>query len=170
MAAHLLRKLSSRVPAWLVRVLANFWPPYLGAGIKVLDATSDYRYIKVTLKRRWYNMNYVGTQFGGSIYSMTDPFFMLMIINNLGSGYIVWDKAASIEFKRPGKTALYAEFRIGEALLNVIRDRCAGGEKYIFDLPVEVVDESGQVIAQVMKTIYVRKKSETGKHLNESPR
>jgi hypothetical protein len=159
MAAHLLKKISGKVPVWLIKFLGNIWPPYLGAGVKILEVTPDYRYVKVCLKRSWYNTNYVGTQFGGSIYAMTDPFFMLILINNLGSDYIVWDKAASIHFKKPGKTKLFAEFKIDDSVFDQIRQRLKTEEKYVFDLPVDVKDASGEVIASINKTLYVRKKS-----------
>jgi Domain of unknown function (DUF4442) len=77
MAAHLLRKLANNAPVWLIRILSNLWLPYLGSGIRIIEISKDFRYVKVCLKRSWYNMNYVGTQFGGSIYAMTDPFYML---------------------------------------------------------------------------------------------
>lgn len=89
---------------------------------------------------------------------MTDPFYMMMIMNNLGRDYIVWDKGAKIDFIKPGKTHLVAEFSIDDPLLDKIRAKTQNGEKYIFDLPVEVKDIHGQIIAKVEKTIYVRKK------------
>lgn len=150
--------MADKAPPSFLRRLGNLWFPYLGAGIKINTVSSDYRYVRVTLKRAWYNSNYVGTQFGGSIYAMTDPFYMMMIMNNLGRDYIVWDKAAKIEFIKPGKTQLVAEFSIDDTLLDDIRLKTANGDKYVFDLPVEVKDPEGQVIAKVDKTIYVRKK------------
>ena len=103
-------------------------------------------------------MNYVGTQFGGSIYAMTDPFYMLQLINNLGPDYIVWDKAAKVDFKKPGKSKLYAEFIIDQNLIDTVITKTSNNEKYVFDLPVQVKDESGTVIAEIIKTLYVRKK------------
>lgn len=88
MAANLLRKITGKVPLSFLKILGNIWFPYLGAGIKILNVSNDFRYVKVCLKRSWYNANYVGTQFGGSIYSMTDPFFMLMIINKIGRAHV----------------------------------------------------------------------------------
>ncbi|MFN8845834.1 MAG: DUF4442 domain-containing protein [Bdellovibrionales bacterium] len=158
MAANLLRKYAEHIPIWLAKFLGNLWPPYLGAGIRILYISDDYRYIKVCLKRTWYNKNYVGTQFGGSIYAMTDPFYMLQLINNLGSDYIVWDKAASVDFKKPGKSNLYAEFKIDQKLLDEVILKTNSQDKYIFDLPVEVKDDAGHLIAQINKTLYVRKK------------
>jgi acyl-coenzyme A thioesterase PaaI-like protein len=142
----------------VVRFLFNLYPPYIGAGVKVEDLSSDYRYMKVCLKLRFYNRNYVGTQFGGSIYSMTDPHYMYLLMNNLGPGYIVWDRAAKIDFIKPGKTELTAEFRIEEELLSLIKSKTDSGDKYIFDLPVSIYDSNKELIAKVEKTLYVRKK------------
>ncbi|WP_413561559.1 DUF4442 domain-containing protein [Bdellovibrio sp. HCB209] len=146
------------MPSSVVRVLISLWAPYLGAGIKILEISPDYRYIKVCLKQAWYNRNYVGTQFGGSLYAMTDPFYMLMFINNLGHDYYVWDKGATIDFVSPGKTKVTAEFRIDQAIIDKVLQETASGEKYIFDLPVTVIDANGQTVATVLKKIYVRKK------------
>jgi len=96
--------------ARLLRWAMNFYPPYLGAGVRIQHIAGDFREVRVKMGLGWYNRNYVGTQFGGSLYSMTDPFFMLMVMENLGSDYIVWDKAASIDFIAPGKGPVYADF------------------------------------------------------------
>ncbi len=158
MAAHLLRKMAKKTPVRVMKFFGNLWFPYLGAGIKIVDATPDYRHMKVVLKRTWYNINYVGTQFGGSIYAMTDPFYMLMLINILGPEYIVWDKGASIDFKSPGRSQLTANFDLTDEILETVRAKTAGGEKYVFDLNVDVIDEAGVVVATVVKTLYVRRK------------
>lgn len=142
-----------------MRMFFNIYPPYFGSGIKVEEISSDYKYLRVRLKLRFYNRNYVGTQFGGSIYSMTDPHFMYLLLNSLGSEYIVWDKAAKIEFLKPGKTDLIAEFRIDDNLLNEIREKTKTGDKFVFDLPVDVFDLNGMKVAELSKTLYVRKKS-----------
>ncbi len=86
-----------------LRRLLNVYPPFLGAGIYIKRIAMDYREVDVEMKLRWYNRNYVSTHFGGSLYAMTDPFYMLMLINILGEGYAVWDKAAHIDFVSPGR-------------------------------------------------------------------
>ena len=157
MLIKLMRSIAGKNPA-LMRFFFNMYLPYLGAGVSVEEISSDYKYLRVRLKLRFYNRNYVGTQFGGSIYSMTDPHFMFLLMNNLGSEYFVWDKAAKIDFVKPGKGDLIAEFRIDDNLLNTVKDKTKDGEKYLFDLPVEVRDLQGEVIARLEKTLYVRKK------------
>ncbi len=144
--------------ARLLRWLMNFYPPYLGAGIRVRHISDDFRQAQVRMGLRWYNRNYVGTQFGGALYSMTDPFFMLMLLQNLGDDFVVWDKAANIEFVSPGKGRVYADFTITEQLLDEIRQHTAGGDKYLPRLHVEVRDEQGSLVARVQKTLYVRLK------------
>ena len=83
----------------------------------------DMKFIEVQMKLRWWNANYVGTHFGGSLFAMTDAFYMLMVMANLGSGYIVWDKAASIRYRKPGKGTVRAEFRLADAQLDEIRQK-----------------------------------------------
>lgn len=158
MLIKFLRAIAERSPPFVMRFFFNVYPPYLGAGIHVEEISADRRYLRVSLTFRFYNRNYVGTQFGGSIYSMTDPHFMFLLINNLGPDYIVWDKAARIDFLRPGKNRLTAEFRVTEEILQTVRVKTALGEKYVFDLPVTVRDADGLAIAEVSKTLYVRKK------------
>jgi acyl-coenzyme A thioesterase PaaI-like protein len=158
MALHLLRNLRDKLPESLLRFLINTWPPLLGAGIKIKSFTPDYRSIDVVLKLHWYNKNYVGTHFGGSIFAMTDPFYMLMLIKNLGDDYIVWDKAASIDFKKPGRDTLIAHFIMTDEILQRVRDNTSQNQKYVFDLPIDVLDAEGTVIASVIRTLYVRRK------------
>ncbi|MEO4048572.1 DUF4442 domain-containing protein [Pseudomonas sp. CAU 1711] len=144
--------------ARLLRLVLNLYPPYLGAGIRVREISPDFRRARVCMALRWYNRNYVRTQFGGSLYSMTDPFFMLMLMQLLGNDYIVWDKAASIDFVNPGKGPVYADFRIDDALLAQIRAKTAGGDKYLPELHVDIRDGAGSLVATVHKTLYVRLK------------
>jgi hypothetical protein len=158
MDAKYSRQWANRLPAWVFRVFINMWSPYLGTGIRVRKISADYRYVEVIMKMHWYNKNYVGTHFGGSMYAMTDPFYMLILIKNLGRDYIVWDKAAYIEFKKPGRGTLRATFTFTEDEIKAIRNQADTNEKYIFDKPVDLLDKEGTVVATVMKTLYVRKK------------
>ncbi|WP_339070398.1 DUF4442 domain-containing protein [Pseudomonas idahonensis] len=144
--------------ARLLRWVMNLYPPYLGAGVRIRQISADFREVQVSMGLGWYNRNYVGTQFGGSLYSMVDPFFMLMLMENLGRDYIVWDKAAAIDFIAPGKGPVFARFSIDQALLDEVRQQTATGEKYLPQLQVEIHDDSGTLVARVDKTLYVRLK------------
>lgn len=159
MASHHLRRWPSRIPLRVLKIILNFWPPYLGAGIKIKNISADFHYIKVIMKLRWYNKNLVGTHYGGSIYSMADGFFMLMLIKILGENYIVWDKAARIEFKKPGRGMLHAVFQFSEEEIAHIQQQAKAQKKYIFDRTVNILNQQGEVVASVVKTLYVQYKS-----------
>src|SRR5438270_14095122 len=148
----------------------NLWPPFLGAGIRVQQIAGDMRSVDVEMKLRWWNANYVGTHFGGSLFAMTDAFYMLMLMANLGRDYIVWDKAASIRYKKPGKGTVTANFRLNDAQLDDIRERLRTLPKYEPTFKVEVKDERGVVIAEVEKLLHVRLKDEIARQsLAQSP-
>jgi acyl-coenzyme A thioesterase PaaI-like protein len=137
----------------------NYWPPFLGAGIRIREISDDFTWVRVEMELRFWNRNYVGTHFGGSLYSMVDPFYMLMLIESLGRDYIVWDQAASIRFLKPGRGRVSAEFRLSEQELDSIKNRVAEAGKTQAEFVVQVRDDSGTVISEISKTIYIRKKS-----------
>ena len=153
--------MARKPPPWLLRLAMNLWPPYLGAGIRVRRIAADYREIVVEMPLRLRNRNYFGTHFGGSLYAMTDPFFALMVLHNLPGEYLVWDKAASIEFLAPGRSRMQARFVLtGEDLERIVR-MTAGGDKHLHLFNVDVVDEEGLVVARVEKIVYVRRRRNT---------
>ena len=159
MLAQFIRKKAGKLPVrWLIRI-GNVWAPFWGAGIKIVYAAPDYKSMVIEMKLKWYNRNYVGTHFGGSLYAMTDPFYMMMLINNLGPDYIVWDKSACIDFVKPGKGTVRAEFNLDDKLLNEVKQKTDTYGKYVFELPVDVKSEDDELIAKVRKTLYVRRKS-----------
>lgn len=145
-----------------LRLLMNLWPPFLFAGIRVLAISPDLRHVAVRLKRHWFNRNYVGTHFGGSLFAMTDAFWMIMVLENLGRDYIVWDKAGEIEFVKPGRGTVVARFDLDDATLDGIRDATADGDRHLRWMRTEVVDAQGDVVARVRKQLYIRRKRERG--------
>lgn len=144
--------------SWIMKILLNCYPPYLGAGVRVCYLSKDYRKIKVKLPLRFFNRNYFGTHFGGNIYSMVDPFYVIMLVNNLGKDFIVWDKFATIEFLKPGKTTLYAEFNLDEKTIEEIKSKTKDGSTYYPEFKIDIKDSEGNIIARVYKTLYVRRK------------
>lgn len=141
-----------------IRRALNLYGPYLGAGVRVTEIDPDYRHVSVSMTLRWYNTNYVGTHFGGSLYSMVDPFYMLLLMNRLGRDYIVWDKAASIDFIKPGRGRVSARFELDDQRLAEVVAATAHGDKYLPTWPVEIFDEAGERVARVEKTLYIRRK------------
>jgi acyl-coenzyme A thioesterase PaaI-like protein len=146
------------MPPRLLRHLLNFWPPFLASGIHVVHLGRDWRSAEVELRMRPWNRNYVGTHFGGSLFAMTDPFWMILVMRALGPDYVVWDKAGEIEFAKPGRGTVHCRFDLDEAVLDGLRAAAADGSRVLrwFDCPVR--DASGEVVARVRKQLYVRLK------------
>lgn len=139
--------------SWWLRHI-GWWPPLLGAGIKLTRLAKDLREADVEMRLTRWNKNYVGVHFGGSLFSMTDPFYMLMLAANLGDEYVLWDKAASIRYRKPGKGRVRAEFRLTEEKLAEIRTAVEAYGRYDVRLLVEIKDEEGGVVAVVERVIY----------------
>ena len=142
-----------------LRLWMNVWPPFLFAGIRVTQLAEDYGRARVELRQRLFNRNYVGTHFGGSLFAMTDPFWMIMAMQRLGPGYLVWDQAGEIEFVKPGRGTVSAEFVLGADVVEALRSATAGGEKHLRWFEVDIVDAAGDVVARVRKRLYVRAKA-----------
>ncbi|MFF3564812.1 DUF4442 domain-containing protein [Streptomyces sp. NPDC002574] len=147
----------SLAPARLRRAI-NWWPPYLFAGIRVLDIADDWSSARVRLRLHRFNRNYVGTHFGGSLFSMADPFWMLLTMNRLGRDYLVWDRAAEIEFVSPGRGDVFADFKLTEDRLDEMRELTAHGHKALMWFENDVVADDGTIVAKVRKQLYVRRK------------
>ncbi|HWW13273.1 MAG TPA: DUF4442 domain-containing protein [Candidatus Dormibacteraeota bacterium] len=154
----LLQILGGTKTSLALRRWINLWPPFLGMGVRIRSIAPDMKAVDVEVKLRFWNANYVGTHFGGSLFAMTDPFYMLMLMANLGSDYIVWDKAATIRYRKPGKGTVRAEFRLSDSQIDDIREKLKALPKYEPVFSVEVKDEAGVVIAEVEKVLHVRKK------------
>ena len=136
----------------------NLWPPFFFSGIRVTQLSEDYREAEVTLSQHWYNRNYVGTHFGGSLFAMTDALYMIMLLHVLGTDYYVWDRHAAIDYLKPGRGTVTVRFRLDDAMLAEIHSQTAGGEKYLPKFTLNITDAAGEIVARVKKTLYVRKK------------
>ena len=136
----------------------SWYPPYLGAGIKLKKVNGDFTRFEVEMKMRWFNRNLFGTHFGGSLYAMTDPFYVFIILNYMGKEYVVWDKSAKIKFIKPGKGTVRVVFEINKIELQSIKKEIdvIGKKTYIFN--AEIKNESKEIVAKIEKEIYIRKK------------
>lgn len=142
----------------LYRWAFNLFPAYRGTGARITYIAANWREVRIKLPLNWRTRNYVGTIFGGSMYGAVDPIFMIMLIRLLGRDYVVWDKAASIRFRRPGRSTLVARFVVDEQELQAIRDAAAEQPSIDRIYAVDLTDTEGTVCASVEKTIYIRKK------------
>lgn len=136
----------------LLKSLVNFYPPFLGAGVR--SRRSESGGFVVEMKLRWWNRNYVGTQFGGSLYLMCDPWFMLILMEQLGTDYLVWDKSAKISFKKPGRTKVMARFEISPAELEQVKREIEAEGVSRPTFLVDVIDEEGEVVAEIEKGLW----------------
>ncbi len=143
-----------------LRHILNLWPPFLFAGVRVRSITDDWRHAEVEMRSHWWNRNYVGVHFGGSLFAMTDPFWMLLTLHSLGRDYIVWDRAGEIQFRKPGRGTVRAVFRLDDTMLDEMRAASADGEKHLRWFESEIVDAGGEVVARVRKQLYIRRKQD----------
>lgn len=142
----------------IVKFALNIWPPFWGAGIHIERISEDFRIVNMKLKLRWWNKNANRTQYGGSIFSLTDPVYSLMLMGILGERYYVWDKEASINFIKPGQSDLYADFEISQGQLDEIFKTTIDGDKCFPEFITHIKDKNGNVVAEVQRKLYVRKK------------
>ena len=136
----------------------NLWPPFRGAGITVRHVADDWSEVRVELTAGRFRRNYVNTHYGGSLFSMTDPFYALMLIHRLGDRYLIWDQAATIDFVAPGRGRVSAVFSLTEERIREIETQASAGQKVLPQFDVEIRDKAGELVARVRKTPYVRPK------------
>ena len=144
-------------PRRLRRVL-RWWPPFVFSGIRVLEIADDWSSARIELRRRWNTANYVGTHFGGSLFAMTDPFWMILVMETLGRGYTVWDKAADIEFIKAVREPVYAQIRVDPVAIAELRSATASGEKVLRWFETEIRTAAGELVARSRKQLHVRLK------------
>lgn len=140
----------------LLKLRLNTYAPYIGAGIKIDHISLDQGLCVVSMELTTLNKNIVGTQFGGSLYSMVDPFYMLMLMHQLGSNYVVWDKSSHIDFIAPGNSKVTARMKIPSAEVITIQELAKDGEAVFREYQVDIVDDQQKLIATVTKTLYIR--------------
>jgi acyl-coenzyme A thioesterase PaaI-like protein len=146
------------ITATLALRFISLWPPLLFNGIRVTAISADSRAVDVRLGLYLWNRNLDGTQFGGNLFTMTDPFYPLMLQRNLGPDYIIWDQAAQIEFLSPGRGPVTACFRLTQDRITEIRTATASGEKYLPVFAIDILAADGSLVARATRTIYVRRK------------
>ena len=138
--------------------LLSWWPPFLASGITVREVNPTVTRVRVQLRNSLWNRNYVGTHFGGSLYSMSDPFYMFILLHHLGKDHIVWDRAAEIDFLTATSRPVEAVFEISESEIDAIRKQALTEFKVEPVFRTEIRDPDGKTVASVSKRLYVRRK------------
>ncbi len=143
-----------------LRASLHAYPPYAGAGVLVTHIAEDASELRVEMPLTDSNVNLVGTHFGGSLYSMVDPHLMILLIQRLGPDYVVWDMEANIKFRKPGLGTVHATIRVSDEEVEAIRSATANGDKHLPQWTLAILDAHNEVVATVLKTLYVRRKRE----------
>lgn len=136
----------------------NWYPPFIGAGIRLKEVDDNLRHVVSEMKLTWYNRNLFGTHFGGSLFAMTDPFYVFMVSHNLGPEFIVWDKSACIKFLRPGRGTVRAVFKLSDEKISEVKKELQNKNKYTFTMKALITDTGDNPVAELEKEIYVRRK------------
>mgnify|MGYP001606678291 FL=1 len=136
----------------------SLWFPNLFSGIRIRRFSEDWTHATVELHVNPLTRNYVGTAFGGSMSAMTDPYFFMLVMHQLGRDYVVWDTRGEIEFLKPGRGVLTAEFHVSKERAEDIRRRAHGGEKVLEWFETVITDREGDVVARVRREVYIREK------------
>lgn len=142
-----------------LKLRVNLYPPYLGAGVRVTRVTADLGAVDVRMRLTPWNRNYVGTHFGGSLFAMADPFFMIILMERLGPAYAVWDKAATIRYRKPGRGTVRATFEIPPERVEEIRRAADADGRVEPTFLARILDEQGEVVAEVEKLLSVRRRA-----------
>ncbi|TWU27407.1 DUF4442 domain-containing protein [Bythopirellula polymerisocia] len=143
--------------ARVFRRMMNLWPPLWGQGIRIVYISPDFRKVRTRLLFRWYNRGNPGTQFGGALFSMTDPFYSIMLMKNLGDGFVVWDQSATIAFLRPVRETVEASFLLTDEHLEIVHQRTVKGENCSLELPVAIDTLGGARVASVTRTLHIQR-------------
>ena len=142
----------------LTRILFNYFPMFWSTGAKMTYLAADFKEIHIKLPLSWRTRNYVGTIFGGSMFSATDVLYFLLVVKNIGEDYIVWDKASSIRFKKPGKGTLYTKAVISDEEIEIIKTELLNIDKIDRVYYLDLIDEAGDICASIEKTIHIQNK------------
>lgn len=148
-----------RLRPWMLKMGFAFYPPLRGASIRLRQISADFRHARVDMSLGISNRNMWGVHFGGSLFSMTDSIYAIMVKQNLGPDYVVWDKSATIDFRKPGLGTVHCDFKLDDSTIEHIRQATRGGEKYIHVIDVQVVNENDEIVADVSKTLHIRKQA-----------
>ncbi len=151
----------------LMRFFFHIHPAYHGTGGRVTYISADWSELRLEIPHNWRTLNYVGTIFGGSLYGAVDPMFMIMLMKRLGPDFIVWDKAATIHFKKPGNCKLFACFEINDDEVKFIQEELKSTLSMERVYQLDITDREGNIFAKVEKTIYIRKKNKNSGKLME---
>ena len=146
-------------PATIYKYGFNWSPMYRRTTARLTEVSDDLHYVKIRLKLNYKNRNYAGSMFGGSMLSATDPIYMIQLIQILGDDYIVWDKAVTAKYKRPGKSTIYGEFVFTKEEIEALKNQLKTEQQVDIIKTMQLVNTKAEVIAEFSKTLYIAQKA-----------
>lgn len=146
-------------PSTIYKYGFNWSPMYRRSTAKLIEVSDDLHYVKIRLKLNWKNRNYAGTIFGGSMLSATDPIYRIQLIQILGNGYVVWDKAVEARYRKPAKSTIYGEFIFEKEEIETLKLKVSKQQEIDITKTMYLVDENKNIIATFNKTLYVADKA-----------
>lgn len=157
---------------WWFRTMMNWYPMYFGTGGKILFWSGDNAEVHLRLKLNVWTYNYVGTIFGGSMFAACDPFYMVMLLRTLGRDYVVWDKSASIRFRKPARKPLYTVLKLTPEVIDEIKKKTLEHGHCTQLFVIQWLDAAGALHAEVERHCYIAGKEfyRKRKGLSQSPK
>ena len=144
--------------AKLFKTAFNLSPMYRRSTGRLTYVSEDLLKIKIKIPLSYKNSNYVGTIFGGSLYSATDPIYMVQLINILGNDYVVWDKSSEIKYKRPAKKIAFATFEFTKQEIENIKERVRTENEFDLVKDLVITGPNNEVYCELQKVLYIADK------------
>lgn len=146
-------------PSTIYKYGFNWSPMYRRTTAKLVNVSDDLHYVKIRLKLNWKNRNYAGSMFGGSMLAATDPIYMIQLIQILGNDYVVWDKAVTAKYKRPGKGTIHGEFIFSTEEIDALKQKLKTEQEVNLEKTMHLLNADAEVVAAFSKTLYVAEKT-----------
>lgn len=145
-------------PSTIYRYGFNWSPMYRRSTARIIDVSDDLHKVTISMTPNWKNRNFVGTIFGGSMLSATDPIYMIQLMQILGEDYVVWDKSVEAYYKKPAKSRIYGEFIFSAIEIKYLKDNIAKSNEMDIIKTMSLVDGKQNIIATFNKTLYIANK------------
>ena len=143
----------------LFKIGFNLSPMYRRSTGRITEVSNDLLKVKIKIPLSYKNRNYVGTIYGGSLYSATDPIYMVQLINILGKDYVVWDKSAEIKYKRPAKKVAFAIFEFTKQEIENIKERVVKEKEFDLVKELTITGPNDEVYCELSKVLYIADKN-----------
>jgi hypothetical protein len=137
----------------------NISPMYRRSVARIIYVSENLQEVVIKIPLNYKNRNYVGSIYGGSMLSATDPIYMTQLMNILGNDFVVWDKATTVRYKRPAREQVFAKFIFSDEEIIQIKNEIILKNEIDLIKKVNIVNKSDEVFAEVTKTIYISQKS-----------